>query len=218
MLKVALTGGIATGKSYVLGRFRALGVPAIDADALAHEALAPGTAAAALVAERFGAGVLGADKTIDRRKLAVVVFGDHAALRDLEAILHPGIIAAIDAWFEARSAEAHVPWALADIPLLYEVGLDPNFDRVIVTICEPAEQLRRVMERDQLPEADARARLACQIPAAEKARRADFTIRTDGSFADTDRQVEAIYRDLTPSADGRLPSVTPSPRSDPGLV
>jgi dephospho-CoA kinase len=201
MLKVALTGGIATGKSYVLARFRALGVPAIDADALAHKALAPGTPAAALVAERFGAGVVGADKTIDRRKLAVVVFGDHAALRDLEAILHPGIIDAIEAWFEARAAEGRVPWALADIPLLYEVGLDASFDRVIVTMCEPAEQVRRVMERDQLSEADALARLASQIPVAEKARRADFAIRTDGTFADTDRQVEGIHRQLTPSAD-----------------
>jgi dephospho-CoA kinase len=201
MLKVALTGGIATGKSYVLARFRALGVPAIDADALAHEALAPGTPAAALVAERFGAGVVGADNTIDRRKLAVVVFGDHAALRDLEAILHPGIIDAIDAWFEVRETERRAPWALADIPLLYEVGLDTGFDRVIVTMCEPAEQVRRVMERDQLSEAETLARLASQIPVAEKARRADFVIRTDGSFADTDRQVEGIYRQLTPSAD-----------------
>src|SRR5512136_1060133 len=124
MLKVALTGGIATGKSYALARFRALGVPAIDADALAHEALAPGTPAAARVAGRFGAGVLRADGTVDRRKLAVVVFGDHAALRDLEAILHPGIIDAISAWFEARAAERRVGWALADIPLLFEVGLD----------------------------------------------------------------------------------------------
>jgi dephospho-CoA kinase len=200
MLRVALTGGIATGKSYALARFRALGVPVIDADELAHEALAPGTPAATQVAERFGAGVLRADKTIDRRKLAVAVFGDHAALRDLEAILHPGIIDAIDVWFEARAAEGRVPWALADIPLLYEVGLDARVDRVIVTMCEPAEQVRRVMERDRLSEADALARLAAQIPVAEKARRADFAIRTDGSFADTDRQVEDIYRRLTPSA------------------
>jgi dephospho-CoA kinase len=201
MLKVALTGGIATGKSYVLARFRALGVPVIDADELAHEALAPGTPAASQVVERFGAGVLRADRSIDRRKLAVVVFGDHDALRDLEAILHPGIIDAIEAWFEARTAEGHVPWALADIPLLYEVGLDVSFDRVIVTVCEPDEQVRRVMERDRLSEADALARLASQIPVAEKVRRADFAIRTDGSFADTDRQVEEVYRRLTPSAE-----------------
>jgi dephospho-CoA kinase len=200
MLKVALTGGIGTGKSYVLARFQALGVPAIDADALAHEALAPGTRAAALVAERFGPGVLDSDGTLDRRKLAVLVFGDHAALRDLEAILHPGIIDAIEAWFEARAAERRVPWALADVPLLYEVGLDAGFDRVIVAMCEPEEQVGRVMARDQLSEAEARARLAAQIPVADKARRADFVIRTDGSFADTDRQVEQIYRLLTPSA------------------
>jgi dephospho-CoA kinase len=198
MLRVALTGGIGTGKTYVLGRFRALGVPAIDADQLARAALAPGTSASAETIARFGPAVLAADGTIDRRRLGEVVFADPEARRDLEAIVHPIVVASIERWLSECDRGGRCAWALADVPLLYEAGLAARFDLVIVASCQPAEQLRRIMARDSLTEAEARARVASQIPIAEKSRRAHFVVHTDGTPADTDRQVADIYSRIGP--------------------
>jgi dephospho-CoA kinase len=195
MLRVALTGGIATGKSYVRDRLAARGLPTIDSDAVVHRLLGAGTPVAARVAGRFGAGVIRPGGAVDRAVLGRVVFGDAAARRDLEAIVHPAVFAEIEAWF-ASLRRSHVPCAVADIPLLYETHREGDFDRVVVVACEPELQLRRVMERDGAPEAAARARVAAQWPIGEKVERADRVIRTDGSFAETDRQVDDLIADL----------------------
>lgn len=201
-LRVALTGGIATGKTYVRRRLHALGVPTIDADAIVHELLSPGSRTAARVVERFGAAAVGPDGAIDRRALGALVFSDAAARRDLEALVHPEVLAVIDAWFATAAPRGSCGWAAADIPLLFETGHEESFDKVVVAACEPAEQLKRVMARDSLGEADARARLAAQWPIALKAARADFVVWTDGTCAATDRQVDELYRALTTLAAG----------------
>jgi dephospho-CoA kinase len=193
-LRVALTGGIATGKSYVRARFEELGVPTIDSDTLAREAVAPGTSGLEAVIARFGAGVLDPVGALDRRKLGAIVFADPAERKALEAIIHPEVVRASNAWFAALDP-SH-PFAIADIPLLYEVGRDRAFDAVVVTACDPEEQVRRVMKRDRLPEAEARQRIAAQLPIEEKVARADYVIRTDGSFAETDKQVSEVARAL----------------------
>jgi dephospho-CoA kinase len=193
--RIALTGGIATGKSYVRSRFEALGVPTIDSDVLAREAVAPGTDGLRAVVARFGPGVLAADGSLDRAKLAGIVFGDADARRALEAIVHPEVRRVTEAWFASLDPARH-PFAIADIPLLYEVGRERDFDRVIVAACDPATQLRRVMHRDGVSEDDARKRLAAQLPIEEKVRRADWVIRTDGTFEETDRQVRAVVGEL----------------------
>ena len=193
-LRVALTGGIATGKSYCLQQFQKLGVPGIDADLLAREAVAPGTPGLAAVARRFGAGVLAADGTLDRAALATVVFADRAARADLEAIIHPEVYRRIREWFVNLPRGAHA--GIADIPLLFETGHEHDFDRVVVAACPVDEQLRRLMRRDQLSLEAARARLAAQWPITEKVARADYVIHTDGTFEDTARQVEQITEDL----------------------
>lgn len=190
MRRVALTGGIATGKSRVLSRLAALGVPTIDADRLAHAVLEPGTPGAAAVLRRFGAGVLTPDGRIDRGALARIVFADSAARTDLEAIVHPAVYDAIDQWF-TRLPPA-TPFAVADIPLLFETGHEGDFDVVVVTACEPEAQVDRMMSRDGLSASEARQRLAAQWPIAEKVRRADRVIRTDGTVAATDAQVAAL--------------------------
>jgi dephospho-CoA kinase len=190
MLQVALTGGIATGKSYCLGRFSSHGVPVIDADVLARAAVAPGSAALAAVATRFGAPVFLPDGSLDRAALGRIVFSDRAARADLEAIVHPEVYRRIGAWFATLLSSTRV--AIADIPLLFETGHNHDFDRVIVCACAPAVQLRRLMTRDRLSEADARARLAAQWPIEEKASRGDHVIRTDGTLADTDSQVRVV--------------------------
>jgi dephospho-CoA kinase len=195
MRRVALTGGIATGKSYVLERFRRLGVACVDADALAHGAMAPGTEATEAIAARFGAGVLDARGGVDRQALASIVFTDAAARRDLEAIVHPAVRRALHAalrGFELLGS----PLAIAAIPLLYETGRAAEFDAVIATVCPEAQQIARLRDRG-LSEAEARARLSAQMPAEEKASRADYVIRTDGSLEDTDRQVDGLWRRLS---------------------
>ena len=194
MLRVGLTGGIATGKTFCLGRFAALGVPVIDADLLAREALAAGSPGLALVAARFGRSVIQGDGSLDRAALAAIVFADRTARADLESIVHPEVYRQISEWFANQPAGTRV--AMADIPLLFETGHEHDFDRVIVCACEPFEQLRRLIERDGLSEEAARARLAAQWPISEKAARADYVIRTDNGFAETDEQVRETWERL----------------------
>lgn len=202
MLKVALTGGIATGKSYVARQLAAGGVPVVDADQLAREVVAPGTAGLAAVCNRFGAGLLHADGTLDRQRLGDIVFRDPAARRDLEAITHPAIRSGIDAFFERLPSGT--AWAVADIPLLYETCREAEFDRVIVAACAPALQLSRLMARDGLTREEAERRIAAQLPIEQKVQRGDYVVRTDGTFAETRAQVERLRQTLLTLA-GRQP-------------
>ena len=195
MLKVALTGGIATGKSYVLDRFRQRGVPCLDADELAHGVTAAGTEATAAIAARFGTEVLAADGSVDRRKLGPIVFADATARRELEAMVHPGVYRAINAGLRAFELMGDGAFAIVAVPLLYETGAEKTFDKVIVTACAPETQVARLVERG-LTEAAARQRLAAQWPTERKTARADFVITTDGSFEETDEQVVRVVETL----------------------
>jgi dephospho-CoA kinase len=194
VIRAALTGGIATGKSHVLAAFARLGVSTIDADTLAHGAIAAGTPGAAAVLARFGQGILLADGSIDRRALGAIVFNDVAARHDLEAIVHPAVYAVIDRWFQDQAAE--IDLAVADIPLLFETAHEADFDVVIVAACPPAEQLRRLMDRDRLSEADARSRIAAQLSIEEKVRRANYVVWTTGTTEETARQVEHAVEEI----------------------
>jgi dephospho-CoA kinase len=196
--RIALTGGIATGKSHIRARFEALGVPTIDSDVLARDAVAPATPGLAAVVERFGREVLDVSGALHRQKMAKLVFAHPEARKALEAIIHPYVRQAVDEWFASLEPHQH-PYALADIPLLYEVGRDQDFGAVIVAACDPETQVRRVMERDGISEAAARQRLAAQLPIEEKVRRADYVIRTDGTVADTEGQVKDVYARLAGS-------------------
>ena len=194
--RVALTGGIATGKSHVRERFERLGVPTIDSDRLARDAVAPGSPGLAAVVERFGRGVLDSSGALDRHKLAEIVFADEQARKTLESIIHPEVRRVTNAWFASLDPARH-PYAIADIPLLYEVNRDRDFDVVIVAAADPDTQIRRVMHRDGLSEAEARQRLAAQWPIDEKVRRADYVIRTEGPQEDTDRQIRQVWEALS---------------------
>ena len=198
-MRVALTGGIATGKSHVRMRFESLAIPTVDADVLARDAVAPGTAGLTAVVRRFGADVCEADGTLNRRKLGAIVFHDPQARRDLEQIVHPYVREMTERWFALLDPD-RVPFAIADIPLLFEGHREGDFDTVIVTACEPETQLRRLMERDKLDEAQARQRIAAQWPLDKKIASADYVIRTDGTFDETNRQVDAVAGRLRSSA------------------
>lgn len=196
-MHVALTGGIATGKSYCLAAFEALGVPVVDADRLARLAVAPGSAGFHAVVARFGRSVERPDGTLDRAALAGIIFTDRTARADLEAIVHPEVYRRIREWFVRLPPATSV--GMADIPLLFETGHEHDFDAVVVAACAPQEQLRRMHARG-LEERAARARLAAQWPIEEKVRRGDHVIRTDGTFSETDIQVRQVLDALMGSA------------------
>ncbi len=205
LLRVALTGGIATGKSYCAERLAALGAPVIDADAIARAAVAPGTPGLVAVLATFGQDVANADGSLNRAALGPIVFGDAARRADLEAILHPVVYAGIRDWLnrlDGGDAAARPPVAVASIPLLYETGREDDFDRVLVAACPRAQQIERLMARDRLSVDEARLRLASQWPIDEKVRRADHVIDTSGTFEETDRQVTQIWQRLTTEGQG----------------
>jgi dephospho-CoA kinase len=192
-LRVALTGGIATGKSVCLARFAACGAPTIDADVLARQAVAPGTAGFAAVRSRFGAAVIRPDGGLDRERLGQLVFADEGARRALELIIHPTVYAAIQRWFDGLAGPGHHLAAIADVPLLYESGHEGDFDLVVVAYCPAERQLARLRARSAFSEAEAKRRIAAQLPIDEKARRADVLIDTSGSIDDTHAQVDALW-------------------------
>ena len=144
-MRIALTGGIATGKSVVAGQLRAAGVPIVDADVVAREVVRPGTPGLEAVVARFGRGVLAADGQLDRPALGRMVFADPAARHALEALLHPLVRRGIEAFF-ARLAPGVA--GVAEVPLLYETGWVKAFDIAVVTACRAATQRARLMARD----------------------------------------------------------------------
>jgi dephospho-CoA kinase len=199
--RVALTGGIATGKSHVRARFEARGIPTIDADTLAREAVAPGSAGLREVVRRFGTDVCEADGTLNRKKLGAIVFANADARRDLEHIVHPYVREMMDKWF-ASLDPSRIRFAVADIPLLFEGHRESDFDIVIVAACDPVTQLHRLMTRDGLTAEDARQRISSQWPLENKIAKADYVVRTDGTFGDTQREVDDVVNQLQSAAVG----------------
>ena len=192
MVRAALTGGIATGKSLCLAAFATLGAATIDADLLARDAVAPGSPGLGRVVDRFGRMLLRPDGALDRAALGRIVFADRTARADLEAIIHPEVYRRIREWSANLPAGTRV--SIADIPLLFETGHHHQFDRIIVCACDAAEQIRRIRMRDGLSEPEARDRLNAQWPIEEKVARADHVIRTDGTIAETTERVGEVYR------------------------
>jgi dephospho-CoA kinase len=207
--RVALTGGIATGKSVCLRRFAQLGVPTIDADIVARTVVARGTRALAAIADRFGPAMLLPDGSLNRAALGHLVFADAEARSHLEHIVHPAVFEAIERWLDdqcRQASDAGAPYvAIADIPLLYEVGQAGRFDRVIVAACRPDQQIERLMARDGITEADARRRLTAQWPIDRKRTLADFVIDTSGTIEETIADVDRVWAQLAgpePGASG----------------
>lgn len=193
--RIGLTGGIATGKSYVAGKIKEAGVPMVDADVLSREVVAPGTPGLAAVRRRFGPDAVRRDGTMDRVRIAQIVFKDKRARLDLEAIIHPAVQKAIDEFF--ATLPKRTPFAVADIPLLFETGRENQFNAVIVVACPRELQLQRLMERNKLSKEDAERRLNAQLPIEQKVKKATHVIRTDGTFEQTDAQVADLIKKLS---------------------
>jgi dephospho-CoA kinase len=193
--RIALTGGIATGKSYVASKIKEAGVPIVDADVLSREVVAPGTPGLAAVRKRFGPDAVRRDGTMDRVRIAQVVFKDKRARLDLEAIIHPAVQRAIDDFF--AQLPKRTPFAVADIPLLFETKREGQFQSVVVVACPRELQLTRLMERSKLSKEDAERRLAAQLPIDQKVKKANHVIRTDGTFEETDAQIADLIKKLS---------------------
>jgi dephospho-CoA kinase len=195
MLRVGLTGGIASGKSRVRAGLAAAGLHTLDLDRLAHEVMAPGGRAYQAVVAAFGREILAGDASIDRQALGARVFADESERRLLESLVHPVLREEEERRAAAVDAE---PGAIfvTDAALLVEAGLHLRFDRLVVAHCGAEEQLRRLMARDGMSEAGARARLAAQMPPEEKRSFAHLVVDTSGTLDDTDRRSEALVATL----------------------
>jgi dephospho-CoA kinase len=212
MLRVGLTGGLGSGKTTVAAIFRSLGAQVMEADAVGRAMMQPGQAVYEQIVEAFGPAVERADGTLDRRKLATIAFTD-GRLAELNAIVHPPVIAEQKRWMEALEREQPDAVAIYETALLFEAskatgtrGWQERFDRrILVTAPEPL-RIARYVARMGGPDADAatraaleeeaRQRMAAQMPEEEKMRLSDTIIRNDASLEDVARQTEAVYRDL----------------------
>ena len=203
--RVALTGGIASGKSTVASLFAALGVPVIDTDVIAREVVEPGQPALAAITEAFGPTVLDANGRLDRPRLREEIFTDPAARRRLEAILHPAIRQAM----ELQSARAPGPYQVLVIPLLAEGGRTDHVDRVLVVDVPESHQLERLVARDKVAPDQAAAALRAQATRAQRLAIANDVIENTGSIADLQSHVATLHDRYLQLARRRLEAPAP---------
>lgn len=203
-----LTGGIGSGKSTVARLFHGLGIPVVDADVLARDAVAPGSPGLAEVVATFGDEVLDAAGRLDRHALARVVFNDTEKKRRLEAIIHPRVQMAFMSEVQRLGASSHDAM-IYEVPILFEKGLEAKFAGVVL-VCAPLEvRMARVVERDGIDPADVRARMRHQLSDDETRARATYIIENDADLAALERQVEALARDVFGVDIQRAPDGTP---------
>ena len=191
MLRLGLTGGIASGKSAVAAMLRELGFPVLDADSLAHQLIEPGQPAYDEVVRQFGNQVVAPSGYIDRARLGAIVFAGPAKLAQLNAIVHPRVEAAAAHQFEEWARNGIRDAAFIEAALLVEAGYQKNLNGLVVTWCRPEQQLERLLARG-LTEQQARQRIGAQMPIDEKLRYATEKIDCSGTLDETRRQVEAL--------------------------
>ncbi|HEY6404004.1 MAG TPA: dephospho-CoA kinase [Blastocatellia bacterium] len=196
MLKIGLTGGIATGKSFVLSVLSELGCEVNDADTIAHQAIEPGRPAYFDIVNQFGRDILNEDGAINRAALGAIVFANKSARERLNEIVHPRVFEAQAEWFGEVSRRDPGAIAVVDAALMIETGSYRRFDKIIVVYCDPELQLRRLTERNGFTREQAQARISTQMPSDEKLKYADYSIDTSNGFEDTRRQVEKVYEEL----------------------
>jgi len=210
MVKVGLTGGIASGKSVVGEMFVALGAHLIHADQIAHELMQPGEPVYQEVVLRFGTGILNPDGTVSRPKLAEVAFGSPdenipSRVEELNRIVHPSVIQMQDQWMEQVGRDHPDAVAIVEAALIVEAGAAPRFDRLVVVTCRPEQRVQRFAQRLKLDSDTARMevnrRMAAQIPDEEKSKLADYVIDNSGSLDGTEKLVREVYGKLKREAE-----------------
>jgi len=189
---IGLTGGIASGKSTVARRFVEQGVPVVDADVLAREAVAKDSPGLAAIVEAFGTEMLDAKGELDRAKMGELIFNDAKRRASLNAIVHPHVAMAAQAAFQ-QARERGEPALVYDVPLLFENGLDAAVDCTLVVWVDAATQLERLLARNDLSQAQARARIASQMSLDNKKERADYVLDNSGTLDATLDQLAALW-------------------------
>jgi len=212
LLKVGLTGGIASGKSVVGEMFVALGAHLIQADQIAHELMQPGHDVYKAVAEQFGLEILNPDGTVNRPKLAEAVFGKknskgESRIAELNRIVHPALIRRQEEWMNDIGKQDPHAVAIVEAALIFEAGADKGFDRITVVTCREEQRAERLAARLKIDAASAQReverRMAAQWPDARKVKAADFVIDNSGSLDNTEQQVRELYRKLKDEASTR---------------
>jgi dephospho-CoA kinase len=193
---IGLTGGIASGKSTVASRLRELGVEVIDADQLAREVVTVGSDCLTAICERFGAAMILSDGTLDRTRLAELVFSDPEALAALNRITHPAILRRADEAI-SKAREAGLSYVVYEAALILEAGLAPQLNALVVVLCNPESQCQRVMSRDGLSRRAAEERLSAQTDNAARRDVADWIIDNQGTLVDLVLATDRLFNTLT---------------------
>ncbi len=196
MLRVGLTGGLASGKSFVGDALAGWGCHLIRADELGRQAMAPGGECYQAVIDEFGRGILKEDGSIDRRRLGALVFENASLLARLNALVHPVVIAREEALIRGYAAQDPEGIVVVEAAILIETGSYKRFDRLILAVCSERQQIERAMARDGISEAEARSRLERQMPLRDKLSYADYVIDTSGAKQETLRQTRAVFEAL----------------------
>ncbi len=199
LIKVGLTGGVACGKSTVGEMFVARGAKLIKADEIAHQLMRPGEPVYCNIVRHFGSAIVKPDGTIDRQRLAEAAFGG-GRVEELNAIVHPAVIAHQDRWMEEHGKRDAGAVVIVEAALILEAGVEKRFDKVVVVTCRPEQKIARVAARQHLSEEAARQevkrRSAAQRPDQEKVKAADYVIDNSGSLEETEKQVAAVFAEL----------------------
>lgn len=196
MLKVGLTGGLASGKSFVGHALENLGCFLIQADQLGHQVIEPGSEAFEVVVGEFGREILDPEGAINRRALAAIVFTDPARLEKLNAIVHPAVRARTRRLIEDFEAASPSGIAIIEAAILIETGSYRNYDRIIVAVCSEEQQIERAMARDQITREEALGRMRRQMPLEQKSKFANYIIDTSQSKEHTLEQTRSVYAAL----------------------
>ena len=205
MLKIGLTGGIATGKSLVGSMFAELGAHTIDADQIGHDLMRPGETVYDEVVRRFGPEILNPDNTVNRPRLAELAFDQRRPrIYELNSIVHPGVIQTYERWMDEIGAREPNAIAILEAALLLEAGLRKRFDRVIVVSCKPQQRIDRWEQRLKIDADSARReitrRMMAQAPDEAKIQAADYVIDNSGTIEETRKQVKRVYESLVSQA------------------
>ena len=194
-VKLGITGGVGSGKSFVCNHLKSRGLTVVNADELARNAVLPGTPAYEKIVDYFGKDILLDDNTLNRSKLRDIITRDKEKKATLEQIVHPEVFLQMD--FEFKKSVKRNDSAIAiEVPLLFETGMDVFFDYVLTVSVDPDVRVARVMSRDNITQKEAMALMKIQMPEEEKIKRSDFVINNDGTVAVTRNLVDSFYEEF----------------------